>query len=287
MKKQITIILLMSILSLAACSKEEQGKNIAENLEQPIYFGKEETGFLELGEKPVICELDSKEKTVEAQIDVTETVVDNIGCIETDVHIKIDDVWFHPVEKEFSPKKVYLGNIRNKEKIETLFFIEHEDDTGIYSRVTAYNYKNGKLEEVGMIPGWINDGTVTKDDNERVKSTGCLMIIIQQSFYEGKFELVDGKLVEVEQDFYDILNQEEQDITLLEALMVYENPDVEANQFTMQPQKVHLIRSDKVEWVEIVAEDGTKGYARADGFTMLDMDNIVSTEIFDGLAYWG
>ena len=123
MKRKFIIILLMSILSLAACSKEEQGKNIVENLEQPIYFGKEETGFLELGDKPVICQLDSKEKTVEAQIDVTETVVDNIGCIETDVHVKIDDVWFHPVEKEFSPKKVYLGNLKNGEKTDTFFFV--------------------------------------------------------------------------------------------------------------------------------------------------------------------
>ena len=310
MKKQITILLLMSILSLTACSKEpqesigaseviederqdsiieneEQGKNNVENLEQPIYFGKEETEFLELGDKPVICQLDSKEKTVEAQIDVTETVVDNIGCIETDVHIKIDDVWFHPVEKEFSPKKVYLGNLKNGEKTDTFFFVEHSGDIGVYAWVNVYEYVDGKLEEVGSIPGWIDEDSVTKENNKEITSTSGIIDLIQQNCYEGKYEMKDGRLVEIEREFYNLVNYENQDITLLEELIVYECPDVESKQFTMQPQKVHLVRSDGVEWMEIVAEDGTKGYARADGFTMLDMDNRDSTEIFDGLAYAG
>ena len=151
----------------------------------------------------------------------------------------------------------------------------------------SIEYVDGKLEEVGSIPGWIDEDSVTKENNKEITSTSGIIDLIQQNCYEGKYEMKDGRLVEIEREFYNLVNYENQDITLLEELIVYECPDVESKQFTMQPQKVHLVRSDGVEWMEIVAEDGTKGYARADGFTMLDMDNRDSTEIFDGLAYAG
>lgn len=295
MKKGLIAVVLLCLLSFTACGRENVSEQSAQVTKQEdtgkvIRFGKEETGLLELGNIPVVCEFDSGEKQIEVKYYKPDYEADmedeERQLLRPDAQIKIDDVWIRPVEMEYWPGKIYVGNLTENGETTTYFFVEHSDDSGINARLSVFFYNDRELEKIGEIPGNGVRGHVIKDSNDEIRSTNCVFSVVEMGYYEGVFKLNGGEIEEVEKDFYDILPSKHENIGLVREILVYEEPDSDSNQFIMKPQMVSFTKTDTYAWLEIEAEDGTKGYLWADAMTLPDMDDRDATDFFEGLYCW-
>ncbi|MBQ8934959.1 MAG: hypothetical protein IJ049_00950 [Oscillospiraceae bacterium] len=122
--------------------------------------------------------------------------------------------------------------------------------------------------------------------------TAYTQIDIMQSWHAYiTFVLEDGQIRRIEdEEIVPILN-EGQTITLLRPLTVYAVPDIGSDTVTLEPSDQPLsfptVYGD--HWLKIETADGTSGWVYFDLASVLleDGSMVDSTEVFDGLAFYG
>lgn len=108
--------------------------------------------------------------------------------------------------------------------------------------------------------------------------------VLQTWFAPESWSLRDNKIIRNTGHIYYPNQYIANEIVLKEELPVYELIDSK-EMTTIKPQRVRITRTDNKEKCYIEAEDGTTGWFKVtEFFRLVDLDNKIATDVFDGLC---
>jgi len=186
----------------------------------------------------------------------------------------IEDVyWDNPDQYTF----IIVDLNKNDKQKEIVLKVEGPSDD---PAAHFYTYQNG-LIKLGKAETALN---YTSFDGEGNFYGDVRLDILQTWFAPESWSLKDNKIVRNTGHIYYPNQYMDTEIVLKEELPVYELIDSE-KMTTIKPQRVRITRTDNKEKCYVEAEDGSTGWFKVtEFFKLVDLDNKIATDVFEGLC---
>lgn len=254
----------LSIFALVfSMNSIEEPYNFVNTEEEPIY-----TDFVDL---------DGDGETEALKLFITRDVIEG-----TETKLMIDSqsviAWGQsPLER------LFISDIDNTDNFKEVAIT----DNGPSSDYTTsfYAFVDGKIVELGTIPGAFDDMNMGEDGLTNIVNTQARGNIIHTWFYSVNYAINDERRLErIPQDFYE-MNTE---VTVLTSLDLVTSPEDDTLKTTLETgDHVMLAGCDDITWCRVDNVDGNESYG---WFAVEDFSQIIGTdlsagEVFDGLSY--
>lgn len=105
-------------------------------------------------------------------------------------------------------------------------------------------------------------------DNNRIKALSWCHVLDSNLYYMAEFELNSEGLLSLIPSDYEI--RDERTLTLTNEIELYSEKDLNGSYIKVSPQTVALVKTDAIEWIYLVAEDGSEGWVHCKDFIVND-----------------
>ena len=156
-----------------------------------------------------------------------------------------------------------------------------------------YKYREGLLFYVGMVEGYPEENQEFAHfqnvwlDEEGYLHTTMRLSILQTWWANVRWKLDDeGNLVLVEENVYEVVEGSSGPYRLIGDLLVYPEPDREAeSSWMLAEQEVFITGTDNENWCLVETTDGIVGWFYVDDYYKIVDVGLNADEVFDGLCY--
>lgn len=271
-----------------------------ENMDE-IYFYKGDRGYIkvlekdkETGEWKIIRkneETKGNQNSIAKEINLGETVsvdLDGDGKLEN-IYYSLDDFKINEVSYKKDIEDVYLDNPdqhtfivvdldKKDNQKEIVLKVEGPSDDPV---AHFYTYKNGliklgKAETALSYTSFDGDGNFYGD---------VRLDILQTWFAPETWSLKNNKIVRNADHIYYPNQYIGSKVILKKELPIHENLTDSTEPIIVKPQEVKITRTDNKKFCYLEATDGTAGWFEvADFFKIVELDNEIATNVFEGLC---
>lgn len=158
-----------------------------------------------------------------------------------------------------------------------------------YRTTYYFRYDGTNLSYLGYMTGFPDDQTTTYHGDGSVTAMSRLDLL--QTWYGARtFQLQDGSLQLVNNEFFAPIQPEGRKVSLLQELTAYTEPDLSSETLLLSPSTaLTFLSTDGTHWLEIQCADGTTGWAYFSDFsTVQSGDAELDTEsVFGNLTLAG
>lgn len=201
----------------------------------------------------------------------------------TNVLTKQEDYWL-----ESPGQYYYLVDLDKNDKYIEIAVVDYgaSDDSSTY----FLRYDNKEVTYLGVITGSV-DGGLCEFFGDGIIKSEIYSNILETSRLEGTFQLKDGKIKEVKQEWYSKNINRKNSHEILKEVTVYteNNTESETKVLTNADGPVNFVATDNEQWVQLETQDGSIYYLHMTGFTEIESGDTIeeATEIFANLMLAG
>lgn len=304
-KKYILTVLLLTALVLSAgCGKETGAKAETETLQS------------EAAETEMVADVSGEPETLETETEILEEETENTeeavlyrtSHLQTTrkAEVSLDDMNEKHIievhskeqtlcidEKEYPLDETWecwtddflILDINVYDDLREIGVLEKEAFGG-FRRLGIYRYKEGTLKYIGSISaGFLDAEEILFDGRNHIYVPSWQVDVEQSNLIVLEYTITEDEkleIVEPEEGYWYMYRKPQQ---LLENLPVYAERDHSLEPYYIAPQEVTFLRTDRKNWVEVLAEDGTKGWLYIEQAYKIPDLGKETDEVFEGLAF--
>lgn len=201
----------------------------------------------------------------------------------TNVLTKQDDYW-----SECPGQYYYLVDLDKNDKYIEIAIVDYGSND--YNSTYFLRYDNKEVTYLGEITDTVN-GEVCEFFGDGTMKAQVYSNMLETSRLQGTFQLKDGKIQEVKQEWYSKNINGKNSHEILKEVTVYteNNTESETRVLTSADGPINFVATDNEQWVQLETQDGSIYYLHMTGFTEIESGDTTeeATEVFADLMLAG